>query len=98
MTVPQNLQTTIRRVRFLAVNEHLGDENSEKIIICCNSEQQYVLNSAKYWVADVTFDVVRKTLFYQLLIITAVSATQPLRLDRRRRLAQDWNHSISVFK
>ena len=75
MSVPQNLETTIRGDRFLAINEHLGGENSERIIIFCSSEQQNVLKSATYWVADGTFDVVNKTLFYQLFIITAVTAT-----------------------
>ncbi|XP_023344961.1 uncharacterized protein LOC111714145 [Eurytemora carolleeae] len=75
MSVPQHLETTIRGDRFLAINEHLGDENSERIIIFCSSEQHNVLKSAKYWVADGTFDVVKKTLFYQLFIITAVTAT-----------------------
>ena len=78
MSVPQHLETTIRGDRFLAFNEHLGDENSERIIIFCSIEQLNVLKSAKYWVADGTFDVVKKTLFYQLFIITAVTATEQM--------------------
>jgi len=67
MSVPQHLETTIHGDRFLAINEHLGDENSERIIIFCSSEQHNVLKSAKYWVAECTFDVVKKNLVLSIV-------------------------------
>ena len=48
MSVPQHLETKICGDRFLAINEHLGDENYERIILFCSSEQHNVLKSAKY--------------------------------------------------
>ena len=52
-----------------------GDENSPRILIFCSNTQKDLLKSSDYWLADGTFSVVEKTMFYQLFIITGVTQT-----------------------
>ena len=73
MTIPANLSSTVRGGPFLAVEE--TTISSEKIILFCSQDQKDVMKTAQYWVADGTFDVVSRTLFAQLFIITSMSQT-----------------------
>lgn len=75
MTVPAHLSVTVRGGEFLAVEETTTPVSSEKIVIFCSQDQKDVMKTAQYWVADGTFDVVSKTLFSQLFIITSMSQT-----------------------
>lgn len=75
MIVPANLSVTVRGGDFLAVEETKTPVSSEKIVIFCSQDQKDVMKTAQYWVADGTFDVVSKTLFSQLFIITSMSQT-----------------------
>jgi hypothetical protein len=76
MLVPDNLKDTKGGDKFLQVEESLGQlEDGEKILIFCSNQQKEVLNKANYWIADGTFDVVNKTLFSQLFVLTAESKT-----------------------
>ena len=83
MIVPDNLKLTMDGDRFLCLEEKIGqiDEDNdtavhcEKILIFCSNQQKEILSDAKYWIADGTFDVVNKTLFSQLFVITAESKT-----------------------
>ena len=68
MLVPDNLKDTKGWDKFLQVEKSLGQ-------IYCSNQQKEVLNNANYWIADGTFDVVNKTLFSQLFVITAESKT-----------------------
>lgn len=73
MIVPAHLSVTVRGGEFLAVEETTTPVSSEKIVIFCSQDQKDVMKTAQYWVADGTFDVVSKTLFSQLFIITSMS-------------------------
>ena len=75
MTVPAHLSVTVRGGEFLAVEETTTPVSSEKIVIFCSKDQKDVMKTAQFWVADGTFDVVSKTLFSQLFIITSMSQT-----------------------
>lgn len=75
MIVPAHLSVTVRGGEFLAVEETTTPVSSEKIVIFCSQDQKDVMKTAQYWVADGTFDVVSKTLFSQLFIITSMSQT-----------------------
>ena len=72
----RNLKYTKGGDKFLQVEERLGQiEDGEKTLIFCSNQQNEVLNNANYWIVDGTFDVVNKTLFSQLFVITAESKT-----------------------
>lgn len=75
MIVPAHLSVTVRGGEFLAVEETTTPVSPEKIVIFCSQDQKDVMKTAQYWVADGTFDVVSKTLFSQLFIITSMSQT-----------------------
>ena len=75
MIVPAHLSVTVRCGEFLAVEETTTPVSPEKIVIFCSQDQKDVMKTAQYWVADGTFDVVSKTLFSQLFIITSMSQT-----------------------
>ena len=75
MIVPAHLSVTVRGGEFLAVEETTTPVSSERIVIFCSQDQKDVMKTAQYWVADGTFDVVSKTLFSQLFIITSMSQT-----------------------
>ena len=73
MTIPANYAVTARGRPFLALEE--TTDLSQKIIVFCSQEQKNAMNTAQYWIADGTFDVVSKTLFAQLFIITSMTPT-----------------------
>ena len=73
MTIPANYAVTARGGPFLALEE--TTDLSQKIIVFCSQEQKNAMNTAQYWIADGTFDVVSKTLFAQLFIITSMTPT-----------------------
>ena len=75
MIVPDHFSKTARGGDFLALEETVNPMASEKIVIFCSQDQKDVMKTAQYWVADGTFDVVNKTLFSQLFIITSMSQT-----------------------
>ena len=75
MKVPDVLKNTIQNEKFLVFDETVDEFRKERIMIFCSNLQLKTLNSADYWIADGTFDVVETSLFKQLFIITALSET-----------------------
>ncbi len=73
MTVPEILKETVAGDKFLQLEESITDKygTEKKILIFCSPNQLEMLNRAESWIGDGTFEVVQKSLFYQLFIITA---------------------------
>ncbi len=72
MNVPDSLQLTESGARFLQMQEPILDKygTEKKILIFCSQNQLEMLNRSDSWIGDGTFDVVSRSLFYQLFIIT----------------------------
>ncbi len=77
MTVPEILKETVAGDKFLQLEESITDKfgTEKKILIFLSPNQLEMLNRAESWIGDGTFEVVRKSLFYQLFIITAKMAS-----------------------
>ena len=71
MNVPDSLQLTESGARFLQMQEPILDKygTEKKILIFCSQNQLEMLNRSDSWIGDGTFDVVSRSLFYQLFII-----------------------------
>ena len=68
MTEPEILKETVAGDKFLQLEESITDKygTEKKILIFLSPNQLEMLNRAESWIGDGTFEVVRKSLFYQL--------------------------------
>ena len=75
MIVPNNLSITRDELPFLLKEIHIGEDRAEKVIIFSSAAQQNLLDKSDVWICDGTFDIAQQTMFTQVFIISAKSAT-----------------------